>query len=145
MANHISVVIPQDSRTYIHWDADGVETVPPSEAEDIPAVVEELKNIQRAYFDKTGRCYSGLHATTTHEVVKGTFVVPSHLPAHLRQSDLFANEGVYPVACRYFTSEQSAPGRDRDDDDYVVSCTIPTLEQYNTTTTILCPLYITRY
>jgi hypothetical protein len=130
MANHISVVIPQDSRTYIHWDADGVETVPPSEAKDIPAVVEELRNIQRAYFDKTGRCYSGLHATTTHEVVKGTFVVPSHLPAHLRQSDLFANEGVYPVACRYYTSEQSAPGRDHDD-DYVVSCTIPTLEQYN--------------
>lgn len=119
MANHISVVIPQDSRTYIHWDADGVETVPPSEAKDIPAVVEELRNIQRAYFDKTGRCYSGLHATTTHEVVKGTFVVPSHLPAHLRQSDLFANEGVYPVACRYYTSEQSAPGRDHDDDDYV--------------------------
>jgi len=89
-------------RTYIRWDAEGVEKKPPNEDENIAAVVEQINTIQRANRSKTGRCFSGTHAKT-QSTVKGTFEVFDDLPQHLKQGELFSKGGSYPAACRYST------------------------------------------
>lgn len=98
------------NRKYVRWDTEGVEKVPPNEKEDIQAVADQFNDIQRTFFNKTRHCYTGTHART-QGVVKGKFIVPGDLPAHLRQTELFKQAGEYPAACRY-SSEPSDPGLD---------------------------------
>lgn len=40
------------NRNYIRWDAEGVEKIPPNEAEDIKAVALQFNCIQRAMFNR---------------------------------------------------------------------------------------------
>ena len=47
------------SRKYIHWQDEGVEKIPPNEAEDIQAVAEMINNIQKAQYNMHRHCYSG--------------------------------------------------------------------------------------
>ena len=47
------------SRKYIHWQDEGVEKIPPNEAEDIQAVADMINNIQRAQYNMHRHCYSG--------------------------------------------------------------------------------------
>jgi hypothetical protein len=47
------------NRNYIRWDAEGVEKIPPNEAEDIKAVAEQLNCIQRAMFNRGRHCFGG--------------------------------------------------------------------------------------
>ncbi|KAF1350847.1 catalase-like domain-containing protein [Delphinella strobiligena] len=98
------------SRTYIRWDAEGVEKVPTGEKEEIDAVAEQINCIQKAQWNMHRHCYSGTHART-HGIVKGTFVVHDNLPEHLRQGELFSKGAEDPVACRYST-EPGDPGLD---------------------------------
>ncbi|KAH7061455.1 catalase-like domain-containing protein [Macrophomina phaseolina] len=97
-------------RNYIRWDAEGVEEVPPNEAQDIQAVADMINEIQRAHWNNTRHCYSGTHART-QGIVKGKFIVSEDLSEHLKQSELFEKGGEYPVACRY-SSEPGDPGLD---------------------------------
>lgn len=97
-------------RTYIRWDAPNVEQVPPNEKEDIEAVIAQFNGIQRTFFNKSRHCFGGTHART-QGIIKGTFVVSDDISAHLKQTELFAQGGEYPVACRYST-EPSDPGLD---------------------------------
>ena len=53
---------------------------------------------------------TGTHART-QGLVKGKFIVRDDLPAYLKQGELFANPGEYPVAARYST-EPGDPGLD---------------------------------
>ena len=46
-------------RKYIRWDADGVEKIPPNEAEDIQAVAEMINTIQKAQWNSHRHCYTG--------------------------------------------------------------------------------------
>lgn len=98
------------NRNYIRWDNEGVEKIPDGEEEDINAVAEQINAIQKAQWNMHRHCYSGTHART-HGIVKGTFVVHDDLPAHLKQGELFAQGGEYPVVCRYST-EPGDPGLD---------------------------------
>lgn len=97
-------------RTYVRWDAPGVEKIPPHEKEDIDTVVEQFNTIQHTFFNKTRHCFGGTHART-QAIIKGTFTVLDDLPAHLKQTELFAQGGEYPAACR-LSSEPSDPGLD---------------------------------
>lgn len=99
-----------EKRNYIRWDSKGVEVVPDDEEEDIKAVAEQINCIQKAQWNIHRHCYSGTHART-HGIVKGTFVVHDDIPKHLKQGELFAQGGEYPVAARYST-EPGDPGLD---------------------------------
>ena len=46
-------------RDYIRWDAEGVERIPPNEAEDIQAVADMINCIQMAQWNNHRHCYSG--------------------------------------------------------------------------------------
>ena len=46
-------------RDYIRWDAEGVEKIPPNEAEDIQAVADMINTIQKAQWNNHRHCYSG--------------------------------------------------------------------------------------
>ena len=46
-------------RNYIRWDAEGVEKVPPNEAEDIQAVADMINCMQKAQWNSHRHCYSG--------------------------------------------------------------------------------------
>ena len=46
-------------RKYIRWDADGVEKIPPNEAEDIQAVADMINTIQKAQWNSHRHCYTG--------------------------------------------------------------------------------------
>ncbi|KAF2142610.1 uncharacterized protein K452DRAFT_350914 [Aplosporella prunicola CBS 121167] len=98
------------SRTYIRWDAEGVEVVPPNEAQDIQATADMINESQRSQWDHTRHCFGGTHART-QGIVKGKLIVPDDLPKHLKQTELFEKGGEYPVACRY-SSEPGDPGLD---------------------------------
>ncbi|PIA92542.1 hypothetical protein CB0940_05119 [Cercospora beticola] len=95
-------------RSYLRWDAPGVEDPPPGEQADIEAVAEQINKQQRQQFDHHRHVYTGTHCRT-HGIVKGTFIVHDGLPPHLRQGELFAQAGSYPAACRYST-EPGDPG-----------------------------------
>lgn len=97
-------------RDYVRWNAEGVEKIPQGEKEDIDAVAEQINCIQKAQWNMHRHCYSGTHART-HGIVKGKFLVHHDLPKHLKQGELFAQGGEYPVACRYST-EPGDPGLD---------------------------------
>jgi hypothetical protein len=47
------------SRNYIKWDSEGVQSIPPNEAEDIQAVADMINKIQRTQFNKARHCFSG--------------------------------------------------------------------------------------
>ncbi|KAF5589470.1 catalase [Fusarium pseudocircinatum] len=98
------------NRDYIRWDSKGVEEVPPNESEDIQAVVEKVNETQRRFYEKNGYCFTGTHART-QGIVRGTMHVSDNLPPHLKQTELFAQAGEYPVICRY-SSEPSDPKLD---------------------------------
>ena len=112
-------------RKYIHWQDEGVEKVPPNEAEDIRAVADMINNIQKAQYNMHRHCYSGAYRpqvkrrpglwilgthARTQGIVKGMLIVEDDLPKHLKQS-MFAHAGQYPVVCRY-SSEPGDPGLD---------------------------------
>ncbi|EOD47921.1 putative catalase protein [Neofusicoccum parvum] len=97
-------------RNYVRWDADGVEQIPPNEAEDIQAVADMINKIQRTHFNNARHAFGGTHART-QGVVKGNFIVSDDLPKHLKQTELFEKGGEYPVVCRY-SSEPGDPGLD---------------------------------
>jgi hypothetical protein len=103
------------SRNYIHWDANGVEDVPPGEDEHIQAVINQINESQKLQYNKARHCYGGTHART-QGIVKGTFIVSNDLPQHLKQSELFERGAEYPVACRY-SSEPGDPGLDVGDNN----------------------------
>lgn len=98
------------TRNYLRWDAEDVEKIPENEKEDVQKVADMFNDIQRAFFNKTRHCYSGTHART-QGIVKGKFIVPDELPAHLKQTEIFSKGGEYDAACRY-SSEPSDPGLD---------------------------------
>ena len=47
-------------RKYIHWQAEGVEKIPPNEAEDIQAVADQINAIQKAQYNMHRHCYTGM-------------------------------------------------------------------------------------
>ncbi|KAM0544654.1 hypothetical protein ACHAPJ_011715 [Fusarium lateritium] len=98
------------NRNYIRWDAKGVEEIPSNEAEDIQNVVAKINETQRRFYEQNGHCFGGTHART-QGIVKGTLYVSDDLPPHLKQTELFAQAGEYPVICRY-SSEPSDPKLD---------------------------------
>lgn len=95
------------SRKYIRWDADGVESIPPNEKDDIEKLVGKIKETQRQFYEKNGHCFGGTHART-QGIAKGTLSVLNDLPDHLKQTEIFSNGGEYPIVCRY-SSEPSDP------------------------------------
>lgn len=46
-------------RKYIHWQAEGVEKIPPNEAEDIQAVADQINAMQKAQYNMHRHCYTG--------------------------------------------------------------------------------------
>lgn len=48
------------SRKYLHWQAEGVENVPPNEAEDIQAVADQINAMQKAQYNMHRHCYTGI-------------------------------------------------------------------------------------
>ena len=46
-------------RHYLRWDAEGVEKIPPNEAEDIQAVADMINAIQKAQWNNHRHCFSG--------------------------------------------------------------------------------------
>lgn len=112
-------------RKYIHWQDEGVEKIPPNEAEDIQAVADQINAMQKAQYNSHRHCYtgttnpltekvgliivSGTHART-QGIVKGTLIVKDDLPKHLKQS-MFEHGGEHAVVCRY-SSEPGDPGLD---------------------------------
>ena len=98
-----------EGRTYIKWNDNGVEKIPPNEEEDINAVAEMINAIQKATWNHTRHGYTGTHART-QGIVKGKIATEKILPPHLKQS-LFAEEREWPVICRY-SSEPGDPGLD---------------------------------
>ena len=46
-------------RQYIHWQSEGVEKIPPNEAEDIQAVADQINAIQKAQYNLHRHCYTG--------------------------------------------------------------------------------------
>ncbi|MCJ1225444.1 hypothetical protein MMC12_002093 [Toensbergia leucococca] len=96
-------------RKYILWDTEGVEKIPPNEAEDIQAVADMINVAQKAQYNNHRHAYGGTHART-QGLVKGKLIVPDDLPKHLKQS-MFEHGGEYPVVCRY-SSEPGDPGLD---------------------------------
>ncbi|KAJ9665069.1 hypothetical protein H2201_004729 [Coniosporium apollinis] len=105
---------PSDSdlanRKYIRWDAEGVESIPPGEEDDIKAVAEQINFLQRTTWNKTRHAFGGTHART-QGIVKGKFIVLDDLPPHLAQTELFSKGGTYDAICRY-SSEPGDPGLD---------------------------------
>ena len=113
------------NRKYIHWQDEGVEKIPPNEAEDIQAVADQINAMQKAQYNSHRHCYtgktsisnekvwltivSGTHART-QGIVKGTLIVKDDLPKHLKQS-MFEHGGEHAVVCRY-SSEPGDPGLD---------------------------------
>lgn len=47
------------TRNYMKWDAPGVESIPPNEAEDIQAVADMINKIQHAQFNCHRHMYGG--------------------------------------------------------------------------------------
>ncbi|KAI9715987.1 MAG: hypothetical protein M1812_005621 [Candelaria pacifica] len=98
-----------ENRNYIRWDTEGVERIPPNEAEDIQAVADMINEAQMGQFNRGRHSFGGTHART-QGLIKGELIVPGDLPKHLKQS-MFAYGGKYPVAMRY-SSEPGDPGLD---------------------------------
>lgn len=97
------------NRKYLSWKSEGVEKIPPNEAEDIQAVADMINAMQKAQYNSHRHCYTGTHART-QGIVKGKVIVEENLPKHLKQS-MFEHAGEYPVVCRY-SSEPGDPGLD---------------------------------
>ena len=112
-------------RKYIHWQDEGVEKIPPNEAEDIQAVADQINAMQKAQYNSHRHCYTGwwgsiyiwsslIRVAGTHArtqgIVKGLLIVPDDLPKHLKQS-MFEHGGEHAVVCRY-SSEPGDPGLD---------------------------------
>jgi len=97
-----------ESRKYIRWDTEGIEKIPPKEAEDIQAVADMINTIQKTHYNRHRHAYGGTHART-QGLVKGELIV-GDLPPHLAQ-DLFSKPGKYPICMRY-SSEPGDPALD---------------------------------
>ncbi len=48
------------TRKYIHWQDEGVEKIPPNEAEDIQAVADQINAMQKAQYNSHRHCYTGM-------------------------------------------------------------------------------------
>lgn len=46
-------------RKYLHWQDEGVEKIPPNEAEDIQAVADKINAMQKAQYNSHRHCYTG--------------------------------------------------------------------------------------
>ena len=55
------------NRKYLHWQDEGVEKIPPHEAEDIQAVADMINNIQKAQYNMHRHCYSGAYRPQVKE------------------------------------------------------------------------------
>lgn len=99
-----------DNRSYIRWDATGVEEVPSDEMSDIEAVKAMVSGLQQHMHGKNGYAFNSTHAKT-QGIVKGKLVVPEYLAPQLKQTELFSKGGEYPVVCRYSSAnpEPSTP------------------------------------
>ncbi|GKU05896.1 heme-dependent catalase [Fusarium langsethiae] len=97
-------------RKCVRWDAEGVGKIPHNEQEDIQETVKKSNESQRLFFEKNGHCFGG-NLTRTQGIVNGTLHVSGDLPSHLKQTELFAQAGEFPVICRY-SSEPSDPKLD---------------------------------
>ncbi len=64
-------------RNYIRWDAEGVEKVPPNEAEDIQAVADMINACQKAQWNSHRHCFSGLCAS---QVMNDPGLIPPRDP-----------------------------------------------------------------
>ena len=49
-------------REYIRWDAEGVEKIPPNEADDIQAVADMINTIQKTQWNSHRHCFSGMYS-----------------------------------------------------------------------------------
>ena len=55
------------NRKYIHWQDEGVEKIPPNEAEDIQAVADQINAIQKAQYNSHRHCYTGMISVADRE------------------------------------------------------------------------------
>ncbi|KAK3072009.1 hypothetical protein LTR53_007597 [Teratosphaeriaceae sp. CCFEE 6253] len=85
--------------TYIKWDAEGVEVVPPAEQDKIYEVASQFNRFQMMNFNEHMHCLRGTHLKT-QGCVMGKFTVHRDLPEHLAQG-MFAKPGIYDVIMRY--------------------------------------------
>ncbi len=60
ISNHSESQEAMANRKYIHWQADGVEKIPPNEAEDIQAVADQINAMQKAQYNMHRHCYTGM-------------------------------------------------------------------------------------
>lgn len=125
ISNKAEDQVAMAKRKYIHWQDEGVEKIPPNEAEDIQAVADQINAMQKAQYNSHRHCYTGMtisssekvrltNAPGTHArtqgIVKGKLIVKDDLPKHLKQS-MFEHGGEHAVVCRY-SSEPGDPGLD---------------------------------
>ena len=52
-------------RDYIRWDSEGVEQIPPNEADDIQAVADMINSFQKAQWNNHRHCYTGTMRSQT--------------------------------------------------------------------------------
>ncbi len=64
-------------RNYIRWDAEGVEKVPPNEAEDIQAVADMINACQKAQWNSHRHCFTG---SCTSQVTNDPGLIPPRDP-----------------------------------------------------------------
>lgn len=62
-ADQISIA----NRKYIHWQDEGVEKIPPNEAEDIQAVADQINAMQKAQYNSHRHCYTGMTGNAKRE------------------------------------------------------------------------------
>ena len=55
------------NRKYIHWQDEGVEKIPPNEAEDIQAVADQINAMQKAQYNSHRHCYTGMTSISEEE------------------------------------------------------------------------------
>ncbi|CAF9934240.1 MAG: hypothetical protein ALECFALPRED_005893 [Alectoria fallacina] len=104
ISNKAEDQVAMANRKYVHWQDEGVEKIPPNEAEDIQAVADQINAMQKAQYNSHRHCYTGKAMLTglagtharTQGIVKGTLIVKDDLPKHLKQS-MFDHGGEHAV------------------------------------------------
>lgn len=59
ISNKAAVQNAMAGRKYIHWQAEGVESISPNEAEDIRTVADQINAMQKAQYNMHRHCYTG--------------------------------------------------------------------------------------
>jgi hypothetical protein len=103
--------IKETAMTNANWPlpyADGVETIPVDEAEDIQRVIQALELILARSQAKSGQFCADVHVKT-HGYAEGELRVLPNLPDELAQG-LFGHDGVYTAVVRFSNAaSQSQP------------------------------------